>query len=174
MATTIVEQATEKNTAWRSLMAERAERGWDLHLAERQLITKTSEDTYTVPSCTTNERYTVRYGDELEDCTCTDFGMHGGKLACKHLVAVALLYARRRKVYSSEACEVCGVSSSEKALLGIRNDHRRSPGGPRYCLGHHPPAQADMNPAPLASLGNAVLDRLASAKVREAAIQENE
>jgi hypothetical protein len=33
-------------------------------------------------------------------------------------------------------CEVCGVSSHEKSLVGIKND--RSKGGPRFCLLHHP------------------------------------
>jgi hypothetical protein len=37
-------------------------------------------------------------------------------------------------------CEVCGVSSHEKALVGLRNDRRRS--GPRFCLPHHPESLA--------------------------------
>ena len=37
-------------------------------------------------------------------------------------------------------CEVCGVSSHEKALVGLRNDRRR--GGPRFCLAHHPDSMA--------------------------------
>jgi hypothetical protein len=160
--TTIIEQDTEQNIG--ELIAERAERGWDLYLRRRQLITKIGEDTYTVPAGETSrgKRYTVHYGDEAkvesETCTCTDFVMHG--LACKHLTAVALMYARRRRVYSR--CEVCSTPSSEKALVGIRNDHRR--GGPRYCLPHHPENMS-------LSVGNAVLDRLADAKVREATIQ---
>jgi hypothetical protein len=33
-------------------------------------------------------------------------------------------------------CEVCGVSSYAKTLVGLRNDRRRN--GPRFCLPHHP------------------------------------
>jgi len=116
----------------------RAERGWDLHLAKRQLIAKTGEDTYSVPSCSGRGTYTVHYGGTVEDCTCTDYGVHGGKIACKHLTAVALIYARRRRVHSR--CEVGGVGSHEKTLVGIRNDHRR--GGLMYCLPHHPESLA--------------------------------
>ena len=77
----------------------------------------------------------VNYGgDTDEDCECTDYQVHRGEVACKHLVAVALLYARRRRVHSR--CDVCGISSEEKALVGIRNDRRRH--GPKYCLPHHP------------------------------------
>jgi hypothetical protein len=33
-------------------------------------------------------------------------------------------------------CEVCGVSSHETTLAGLRGD--RSKDGPRFCLPHHP------------------------------------
>jgi hypothetical protein len=115
----------------------RAERGLDLHLAKRQLIVKVEEGTYCVPSSGGQQTYTVRYGasdGSLEDCDCVDFGVHRGAFACKHIVAVALLYASRRRRYSK--CEVCGVPSSEKTLMGIHNDRSRH--GPRYCVPHHP------------------------------------
>jgi hypothetical protein len=37
-------------------------------------------------------------------------------------------------------CEVCGVSSHEKTLVGLKNDRRRK--GPRFCLPHHPDSLA--------------------------------
>jgi hypothetical protein len=37
-------------------------------------------------------------------------------------------------------CEVCGVSSQEKTLVGLRNDRRRN--GLRFCLTHHPDSMA--------------------------------
>jgi hypothetical protein len=40
----------------------------------------------------------------------------------------------------SGRCEVCGVSSHEKALVGLRNDRRRD--GERFCLPHHPDSMA--------------------------------
>ncbi len=138
MVATIVKEDTSKDIA--ELIAERAERGRGLHLVKRQLITKTGEDSYTVPSEASSthgarKTYAVRYGSEVESCECTDFQVHReAPLACKHLVAVALIYARRRRVHST--CEVCGVGSHEKTLVGIKNDRRR--GGPRWCLPHHP------------------------------------
>jgi hypothetical protein len=125
-------------------IASRAERGWDLHLRRRQLITHLQDDVFTVPAdapsgagkASPSRTYSVRYGDQVESCTCTDFGVHG--ISCKHIVAVAVGFATRRRVYST--CQTCGVSSSEKALLGLRNDHDRH--GPRYCLVHHPESLA--------------------------------
>jgi hypothetical protein len=37
-------------------------------------------------------------------------------------------------------CEVCGVSSHVRSLVGLRNDRRRN--GPRFCLSHHPDSLA--------------------------------
>jgi hypothetical protein len=37
-------------------------------------------------------------------------------------------------------CEVCGVSSQVKTLVGLKNDRRRN--GPRFCLPHHPDSMA--------------------------------
>jgi hypothetical protein len=40
----------------------------------------------------------------------------------------------------SPRCEVCGVSSHEKTLVGLKNDRRKD--GLRYCLPHHPESMA--------------------------------
>ena len=37
-------------------------------------------------------------------------------------------------------CEVCGISSHDKTLVGLRNDYRSN--GPRFCLPHHPNSMA--------------------------------
>ena len=37
-------------------------------------------------------------------------------------------------------CDVCGVSSHEKTLVGLKNDRRRN--GPKFCLPHHPDSMA--------------------------------
>ena len=47
MVTKILSDEDEKTIA--KMIAERAERGWDLYQAKRQMITKTGEDTYGVP-----------------------------------------------------------------------------------------------------------------------------
>ena len=94
MVTTIVQEPTEKTIA--EMLADRAERGRQLYLTSRQLITRISEDTYSVPSCSTNERYTVHYGGEIERCECADYSVHRGEMACKHLTAVAINFAVHR------------------------------------------------------------------------------
>jgi hypothetical protein len=94
VVTTIVQEPTEKTIA--TMIAERAERGRQFWLTSRQLMTKTGADTYEVPSCSTDERYTVQYGGALESCTCTDYGVHRGEIACKHLTAVGIMHAARR------------------------------------------------------------------------------
>jgi hypothetical protein len=45
-----------------------------------------------------------------------------------------------RPTPESRRCEVCGASSHEKTLVGLRND--RSKDGPRFCLPHHPDSLA--------------------------------
>ena len=95
MVTEIVDQTSRKDIA--EMIDSRAMRGWDLYLAKRQLIARTGEDIYTVPASTGRKTYTVHYGGDAEDCECTDYGAHRSELACKHLTAVALLYATRRR-----------------------------------------------------------------------------
>jgi hypothetical protein len=89
----------------------RAQRGHELLLRKKQLIEHVSGDLYRVPSCTGRGTYTVHYGDGHEDCTCTDYQVHRGEVACKHLQAVGLMHAVRRRVVST--CQVCGVFSRE-------------------------------------------------------------
>jgi len=77
-------------------ITSRLERGYQLWLTGRARITHVEGDTYVVPSCTGSGFYTVHYSGEVEDCTCTDYQVHRGEVACKHLVAVALIHACRR------------------------------------------------------------------------------
>jgi hypothetical protein len=93
VTTTTITQVTSKD------IADRAERGYQLYLTRRAMITHEGGDTYTVPSCTGSDTYTVHYGgDDVADesCTCTDYGVHRGELSCKHLVAIAVMHASRR------------------------------------------------------------------------------
>ena len=54
---------------------------------------------YSVPSSTGSARgdYLVEYGAGVESCECKDFEFHGERYACKHLIAVAIFAAKRRK-----------------------------------------------------------------------------
>jgi hypothetical protein len=79
------------------MIAARAKRGRDLVLSSRQLIVRNGPETYLIPSATTKESYRVRYGGEVEKCTCPDAQVHP-TVSCKHLVAVSLLYVARRNV----------------------------------------------------------------------------
>jgi hypothetical protein len=67
VAATIVDQTNHSDIA--RMIASRAERGRDLYLTKRQLITKTGEDIYTVPA-SNGGVYTVQY--DVESCECTD------------------------------------------------------------------------------------------------------
>jgi len=120
VATEILTETTHGDIA--QMIAGRAERGWDLHLAKRQLITKTGEDLYTVPSCTGRGTYTVRYGSETESCECADYGVHQGRIACKHLTAVALLYASRRQGIVRRLSDEERLSRLEERLRHERMD----------------------------------------------------
>jgi hypothetical protein len=80
-----------------------------------------------------------------EECECEDFTFYGRDhdVACRHIYAAAIANAARRarrRRGATTTCEVCGVSSYEKTLIGLRNDRRRN--GPRYCLPHHPDSLA--------------------------------
>jgi hypothetical protein len=109
VVTEILQEPAEKSIT--QMIAERAERGSQLYLTSRQLIARTGADTYTVPA-SGDGAYTVRYGADREDCTCTDFGIHRGELACKHLTAVALIYAARRRRRSRPSCFAGAVTLS--------------------------------------------------------------
>jgi hypothetical protein len=54
---------------------------------------------YSVPSSAGSARgdYLVEYGAGVESCECKDFEFHGEEYPCKHLVAVAIFAAKRRK-----------------------------------------------------------------------------
>jgi hypothetical protein len=52
---------------------------------------------YSVPRCAGRGDYLVEYGAGVESCECKDFEFHGEEYPCKHLVAVAIFAAKRRK-----------------------------------------------------------------------------
>jgi hypothetical protein len=60
------------------------------------LIRSVASDTFEVPSCgMAGKRYIVRYGGEVESCSCKDFEFGHGR-ACKHLLCVGAMHAARR------------------------------------------------------------------------------
>jgi hypothetical protein len=122
VVTEILQEPAEKSIT--QMIAERAERGHQLCLTSRQLIIRTGADTYTVPACG-DGAYTPHYGADREDCTCTDFGFHRGELACKHLTAVALIYAARRRRHS---CRRVSLATSRSPMRRTASSTRwRSP-----------------------------------------------
>ena len=52
---------------------------------------------YSVPKCSGRGDNLVEYGAGVESCECKDFEFHGEEYPCKHLVAVAIFAAKRRK-----------------------------------------------------------------------------
>jgi hypothetical protein len=113
----------------------RAERALELYRERGEEISSLGEDTFEVPSCTGRGVYIVRYGGEVEACTCKDFEIRGE--ACKHLLAVGIMHARRRsgvKVVSTLAvaagdpfkaaskmaeCAGCGERSAHEDVVEI-------------------------------------------------------
>ena len=64
----------------------RAERALALYEERGHLIRALGADRYEVPSCSMDgRRYIVRYGGEVERCSCPD-----RHVPCKHLIAAAL------------------------------------------------------------------------------------
>ncbi len=140
----------------------RAEKGFDLLLRRRALIKHVDEDLFLVPAneAGPKRRYRVHYGAHREDCTCPDYQAHRGEIACKHLQCVGLMFAARRRVYST--CQVCGKSSREKALVGRRGDRSRR--GERWCLSHHPEYGSISDDV---TIGQMVLDEDTAEEVEE-------
>ncbi len=58
-------------------------------------IERSALEVYRVPRCTGEGVYEVRYGGEVEHCTCPAFEFGHG-LPCKHLLAVGIAHAKRR------------------------------------------------------------------------------
>jgi hypothetical protein len=107
----------------------RAERALELYRARVEEISSLGEDNFEVPSCTGRGLYIVRYGGEVESCTCKDFEIRGE--ACKHLLAVGIAHARRRsgvKVVSTLAVAAgdpfkAASKTAECAGCGKRSAH---------------------------------------------------
>jgi hypothetical protein len=57
-------------------------------------------------------------------------------------------------IHKGRCCEVCGVSSHEKTLVGLRNDRRKD--GLRFCLPHHPESMVGSEALLSVSLGGAL------------------
>jgi hypothetical protein len=89
----ILRNTPEKSSA-------RAERALELYRDHGRDIERVAPDVYLVPSCSGEGTYRVHYG-EIEACECKDFEFaHGdsfsGAFACKHILAVGILNAKRR------------------------------------------------------------------------------
>jgi uncharacterized Zn finger protein len=72
----------------------REARGIQLYEERGDEIQQIGRGTYSVPSCSGDEDYLVRYDDQGESCECRDFEFGH---VCKHLYAAALFAAKRRK-----------------------------------------------------------------------------
>jgi hypothetical protein len=97
----------------------REEKALDLWRNRRHEIERIGEDRYLVPACSARGGfYVVDYADET--CTCPDAEFHPGP--CKHLLAVALCFAKRRrpKIYS-ETVE----AARREAAPSYREETRR-------------------------------------------------
>ena len=75
----------------------RVSRGVELFLTRRHEIVRVKNDVYRVPSCTSDEEYTV--WTDLRACTCPDHPRAKEQgLRCKHLYAALLAKQHRREL----------------------------------------------------------------------------
>jgi hypothetical protein len=73
----------------------RDERALKLFEERGHEIRRMGENLYRVPSCSGPGSYDVLYGGAREECPCPDFQFGCGR-ACKHLIALGIMYAARR------------------------------------------------------------------------------
>jgi hypothetical protein len=102
MATTSIRTSTPEVTP-----NSRAERALALYQERGHEIEYVGFDHWRVPatrkdSSLASDFYTVLYG-EHEACSCKDYQFGRGKRACKHLLAVGILHAKRRRLTVSVA-----------------------------------------------------------------------
>jgi SWIM zinc finger len=71
----------------------REQRGLELYRERGDEIQLLGENTFGVPSCTGRGLYEVRYGGDVESCSCPDYEFGH---TCKHLLAVGIAHASRR------------------------------------------------------------------------------
>jgi hypothetical protein len=71
----------------------RETRALELYRHHGRDIERVAPDVYLVPSCAGEGVYRVHYGEE--SCTCPDHAHHPER-ACKHILAVGILNAKRR------------------------------------------------------------------------------
>ena len=75
--------------------SSRAERALELYRNHGRDIERVARDLYLVPSCSGRGFYAVTYGGDVEACDCPDHAHHPDG-ACKHILAVGILRAKRR------------------------------------------------------------------------------
>ncbi len=98
----------------------REHRALALYREHHHEIVLVDTDTFEVPSCTGSGTYTVEYG-ENESCSCPDARRHP-ELSCKHVLAVALCFAKRRRLRTySETVE----TARRDAAVEYREETRR-------------------------------------------------
>jgi hypothetical protein len=88
------------------MIAERARRAHDLYLRARQRVVRLNADTFTVPSSASGRPYRVRYGGTVEACSCVDFEVHAGRVPCKHVQMLGIMFAVRRRPGVPEVAEI--------------------------------------------------------------------
>jgi hypothetical protein len=113
-----------RNTPEESSANARAERALELYRTRGREITRLSTNVYRVPSQDGQRSYDVLYG-EREECPCRDFEFHGGSFsgafACKHIMAVGILNAKRRA--RQAPCSGCGRRRPVRELIELHEDN---------------------------------------------------
>jgi hypothetical protein len=120
----LVEDSREDYGDLARMIEDRAERGRVLYAAMRPLIVRLSADTYSVPSSGNSRRsYRVRYGGTVETCSCVDFEVHGGRVPCKHLQLLGIMFAVRRRPSVAEIA--VSKAGDPFAHAGVKREEER-------------------------------------------------
>jgi predicted nucleic acid-binding Zn finger protein len=99
--------------------AERALRLFEEHGSEIERIASEA-DVYFVPSEARTGSSCYRVDYENETCSCPDFAFGHGR-ACKHILAVGILNAKRRA--KKAVCSGCGGKYPRKELIELHEDN---------------------------------------------------
>ncbi len=83
-------------------------------------IERVERGVYLVPSSGGGDPYFVEYGGPEESCSCKDFEFHGHETPCKHLLALGILGAKKRREFK---CDGCGAPTPRRELVEVHPEH---------------------------------------------------
>ena len=111
---------TEQSLAQPAPPTTRLERGLELYREHAVAIRfDAAERVWLVPSASDGGTsvYEVTIGRKGESCECRDFGFHGDRQPCKHIVAATIARAKTGR------CDGCGGRFPRRDMYEVGDDH---------------------------------------------------